>query len=68
MLLMGDVLMDKLTRRFIAGLSFLCVGNMWVVGGFITIKEAAEVPMFLIGLWISITGAWMVWKGRPVEA
>ena len=57
--------MDKMTRRFLAGLVFLSVGNMWIVGGFVTTKEEAVIPMFLFGLFMSLQGAWMVFKSRP---
>jgi hypothetical protein len=56
---------DTSTRRFIAGLAFLSVGNMWIVGGFVTTKEVAVLPMFLFGLFMSIQGAWMVFISRP---
>jgi hypothetical protein len=57
--------MDKLTRRFLGGLVFLSVGNMWIVGGFLTNWEEAVIPMFLFGGYMSIQGAWMVIKSRP---
>jgi len=59
-----DAVMDKLDRRFLGGLVFLSVGNMWIVGGFMTTKEAAARAMFLLGLFLSIQGAWLIFKSR----
>jgi hypothetical protein len=53
-----------MTRRFFAGFFALSAGNMWVVGGFVTIKEEAVIPMFVIGLFLSVVGAWLVMKSR----
>ncbi len=63
-----DASVDTMTRRFFAGFFLLSVGNMWVVGGFVTIKEEAVIPMFVIGLLISLVGAWLAMESRAGQA